>query len=148
MKIEPYKNGSREAVLKLEKDLRVKLPDDYRNFLIRDNGGGVSDGHLYVKELDEYMPMGYFFGTGIEKGFADIAAINEEYNDDLPKKSLLIGTDAGSGFILLVNDGENDGIWYYDHTYFFDMSNEERNTYFICETFSELLKMLKTTIPV
>jgi hypothetical protein len=147
MEIAAYKNGSEEAVRKLEKDFRIKLPEDYRDFLIRDNGGSVTGGHLYVRDLEEDMPMGYFFGLGIKKGFADITEINEEYGDDIPKKSLLIGTDVGSGFILLVADGKNDGIWYYDHTYFFDKSNDELNTYFICETFSDFLKMLETTVP-
>jgi hypothetical protein len=100
-----------------------------------------------VQKLTGKNSVGIFFGIGIKKGFADIIEINEEYDDDIPKKSLLIGTDVGSGFILLVADGENDGIWYYDHTYFFDKSNDELNTYVICETFSDFLKMLETTVP-
>jgi hypothetical protein len=147
MEIAAYKNGSEKAVRKLEKDFRIKLPEDYRNFLIRDNGGGVDDAYIYVKELDEYMLMGLLYGTGVEGGFADIVKINDEYYDDIPKNSLLIGEDEGGGFILLVADGENDGIWYYDHTYFFEPSNDELNTYFICETFSDFLKMLETTVP-
>jgi len=145
MEIKAYKNGNKENVLELEKNFRIKLPDDYKNFLIQYNGGSVADGCLYVKELDEYMPMGYFFGIGIETGFADIIKINEEYDDDIPKKSLLIGTDEGSGFLLLVNDGKNDGIWYYDHTYFFKQSSDNLNTYFICDTFSDFIKLLETT---
>ena len=145
MEIKAYKNGNSEEVLKLEKNFKIKLPEDYRNFLIQYNGGNIDDRYLYVKELDEYMLMGYFFGIGIEKGFSDINKINEEYDDDIPKKSLLIGTDEGSGFLLLVNDGKNDGIWYYDHTYFFEQSNDDLNTYFICDTFTDFIKLLETT---
>jgi len=36
-------------------------------------------------------------------------------------------------------------VWYYDHTYFFDKSTDDLNTYFICETFSDFLKMVETT---
>jgi len=145
MKIKAYRNGSSEEVSKLEKKFKIKLPEDYKNFLIQYNGGNVDDGYLYVKELDEYMLMGYFFGIGIERGFADIIKINEEFNDDIPKKSLLIGTDEGEGFLLLVNDGISNGIWYYDHIYFFEKSTDDLNTYFICETFSDFIKMLETT---
>jgi hypothetical protein len=144
MEIKAYKNGNTEEVSKLEKNFIIKLPEDYKNFLIQYNGGYVIDGYLYVKELDEIMPMGYFWGIGIETGFANIIEINEEY-DNIPKKSLLIGTDEGSGFLLLVNDGENNGIWYYDHTYFFDQSTDELNTYFICDAFSDFIKLLETT---
>jgi len=148
MNIKYYGQGSSKKVLSLEKSFRIKLPEDYKNFLIQHNGGVVTDGCLYVKELDEYMLMGYFFGTGIKKGVSDIIKINEEFYDDIPKKSLLIGEDEGSGFLLLINDGENDGIWYYDHTYFFKKSNDNLNTYYICETFSDFIKHLEaTTLP-
>ena len=41
---------------------------------------------------------------------------------------------------------ENDGIWYYDHSYFFKQSSDELNTYFICETFAEFMQMLENTV--
>jgi len=145
MKIKGYNNGSKEEILKLEKKYRLKLPQDYINHLIRYNGGDVDDAYLYVKDLNEYMLMGYFFGINIENGVADTNKINDEYDDDIPKKSLLIGSDEGSGFLLLVCDGENNGIWYYDHTYFFKQSTDELNTYFICETFTEFLQILENT---
>lgn len=147
MKIEAYKNGDIKKVLKLEKDFRVKLPEDYKDFLIQYNGGDVDDAYLYVKDLDEYMLMGYLSGIDVEAEFADIAKFNDEYHEDIPKKSILIGSDEGEGWILLVCDGENNGVWYYDHSYFFDPSTDELNTYFICETFSDFIKMLETTIP-
>ncbi len=145
MEIKAYKNGNSEKVKELQKKLKIKLPEDYEKFLIDYNGGLVENAYIYVKELDEYMMMGNFFGLNIEKKFADIIEINNEYDDDIPKKSILIGSDAGSGFILLVNDGDNDGIWYYDHTYFFEKSSDDLNTYFICETFTEFMQILDTT---
>lgn len=145
MKIKAYQNGDLEKVKHLQKKLKIQLPHDYEKFLIEFNGGIIDDAYLYVKDLDEYMMMGNFFGIDIEKGFADIIKINDEYDDDIPKKSLLIGSDAGSGFFLLVNDGDNDGIWYYDHTYFFEKSSDDLNTYFICETFTEFMKILEDT---
>lgn len=145
MKIKAYQNGDLEKVKQLQKKLKIQLPDDYERFLIEFNGGIIDDAYLYVKDLNEYMMMGNFFGIDIEKGFADIIKINDEYDDDIPKKSLLIGSDAGSGFLLLVNDGDNDGIWYYDHTYFFEKSSDDLNTYFICETFTEFMKILEDT---
>ncbi|MBC9929753.1 SMI1/KNR4 family protein [Chitinophaga qingshengii] len=145
MEIIAYQNGSKESVSALEKRYKTKLPQDYKAFLTTSNGAIINNAYLYVRDLKEYMLMGNFFGTGIDKPFADIVKINEEYNDDIPESSLLIGSDAGSGLLLLVNDGENDGIWYYDHTYFFKQSTDELNTYFICETFTAFMEMLKET---
>ncbi|MBV8327738.1 SMI1/KNR4 family protein [Chryseobacterium sp.] len=147
MKIKAYQNGDSEKVKQLEKNFKIKLPDDYQKFLVECNGGLVENAYLYIKDLNEYMIMGNFFGIEIEKGFADIVKINDEYDDDIPEKSLLIGSDAGSGFLLLVNDGDNNGIRYYDHTYFFDESSDDLNTYYICGTFTEFLKLLEITKP-
>lgn len=145
MEITAYQNGHIKNVAALEMKYSIKLPPDYRDFLIASNGAIVNDAYLYVKDLQEYMLMGNFFGVGIDKPFADIIEINEEYSDDTPESSLLIGSDAGSGLLLLVSDGENDGIWYYDHTYFFKQSTDELNTYFLCETFTDFIAILKDT---
>ncbi|GIM50349.1 SMI1/KNR4 family protein [Capnocytophaga stomatis] len=146
MKIIGYPNGKKSKISDIEKHFKIKLPQDYKDFLNIYNGGETEeDAFIYVEDLDEYMIMGNFFGIDIDEGFADIYKINEEYNDDIPPNSLLIGSDMGSGLILLIQDGENDGIWYYDHSYFFEQSSDEENTYFICETFTEFLEILENT---
>jgi hypothetical protein len=145
MELLAYKNGNKERILELENKFEINLPQDYKDFLLEYNGANVEKGYIYVKELNEYMLMGNLFGIAIEKGFADINKINDEYGEDIPEKALLIGTDAGNSFILLkCNDGEK-GIWFYDDSYFFEQSTDELNTYFICETFTEFLEMLETT---
>lgn len=148
MKVSAYNNGNKERILDLGKNYEIELPEDYKQFLIEYNGATIDDAFLYVKDLDEYMSMEVLFGIGVNKNFSDILKINDEYRDDIPGNSLLIGCDAGSGFLLLVCDDEDSGIWYYDHTYFFNKSSDELNTYFICETFTEFMQMLEnTTLP-
>lgn len=147
MKIIKYNDGSLSNVDKLEKNLNLKLPTDYRDFLIENNGANIENAFFYVKEINKVIPMGYFFGVDIDKGQTNIIKINKEYEDDIIESSLLIGNDIGSGFLLFIFDGENDGIWYYDHTYFFEQSTDELNTFFICETFSDFMRMLETTLP-
>lgn len=147
MKILSYGNSSIENIQKLEETFEIKLPQDYREFLLLNNGADITDGIFYVKDLKEKILMGGFYGIKQETDSKGVGIIyqNKEYGDDIPEKSILIGSDAGSGWILLVCDGENDGIWYYDHSYFFEQSTDELNTYFICETFTEFLEMLETT---
>lgn len=147
MKIISYGDGSIQDIQKLEESFNVKLPTDYRDFLIKHNGADIVDGIFYVKDLEQKILMGGFYGVESNPKKIGLINQNEEYGDDIPDNSLLIGSDPGSGWILLVNDGENNGIWYYDHTYFFEQSSDELNTYFICETFSEFLKILETTSP-
>lgn len=145
MKLIPYGSPIPQNIRLLEEKFALTLPSDYKEFLTKFNGGNVLDACFYIKELNEFVLMGNFFGIGIEKGFSDINRINYEYSD-IPADSILIGSDAGSGLLLLVCDEVNKGIWYYDHTYFFKASSDDLNTYFICETFTEMMEILKTTV--
>ncbi|MCV9934089.1 SMI1/KNR4 family protein [Flavobacterium sp. LS1R47] len=145
MKINSYGIGNIENIKKIEEEFGINLPEDYKIFLINNNGGEVDDAYFYVNDISQKIMMGLFYGVDLEKNAANIIKINKEYEDDILDNSLLIGGDAGGGWILLVFDGESDGIWYYDHSYFFEESTDELNTYFICDTFTEFLEMLKNT---
>jgi hypothetical protein len=145
MNINSYGKGSIQNLEKIENEFSLILPKEYKDFLIDNNGAEINNGYFFVKEINQLISMGLFYGVDLGKKGADIFYINNEYNDDIPENSLLIGGDDGGGWILLICDGENDGIWYYDHSYFFEQSTDELNTYFICETFTEFLEMLETT---
>ncbi|MFC2422978.1 MAG: hypothetical protein ACFNPZ_02905, partial [Fusobacterium polymorphum] len=55
------------------------------------------------------------------------------------------------GMLLLVTEDVGDfskGIYFYDHSHFFEASNSDCNTYFVCDTFSEFITILEhTTLP-
>jgi hypothetical protein len=145
MKTRSFGKGNIENVKKIEEDFKINLPKDYINFLVNNNGIAIDDAYFYVKDLDQKVLMGVLYGVNMEFEALDIIYENKEYKEDIPENSLLIGSDPGGSWILLICDGENDGIWYYDHSYFFEQSTDELNTYFICETFTEFLEMLETT---
>ena len=147
MKIRSYGKGGQENIKKLEDTFKIKIPKDYAEFLLTHNGADIDDGIFYVRDLDQKILMGGFYGVVLDSEYLGLLYQNEEYGDDIPDSSLLIGCNPGSGWLLLVNDGENDGIWFYDHNYFFPKSSDELNTYFICETFTEFMEMLETTSP-
>jgi len=75
----------------------------------------------------------------------------EEFSEDFPPKSLVIGEDPGGAMLLLVTTDVGDfskGIYFYDHSHFFEASNSNCNTYFVCDTFSEFITILEqTTLP-
>lgn len=149
MKIISYGKSAKENVQILENCFNINLPEDYKEFINLNNGADIADGIFYVKDLREKILMGGFFGVNedADAKTVDLIYQNKEYEEDIPHNSLLIGSDAGNGWILLVCDGENDGIWYYDHSYSFKQSTDELNTYFISETFTDFLKMLESTSP-
>ena len=69
-----------------------------------------------------------------------------EYKEDIPEHSLLIGDFQDGAFLLLIPDGEYKGIYYYDHAYSFEQSDDHCNTYFLAETFSDFLDCIKQNV--
>ena len=73
-------------------------------------------------------------------------SINEQV---LYKKTVIIGDSLQNGFIVMICDGNNDGVYYYDDSYYFDESNDENNVYIISNNFTEFLDMIvKRKLPV
>ena len=145
MKIEAINKGSEAKALAFQEFLGFTLPDDYFNFLQKNDGATIDDGYFYVKDLDEYILLELF--SDIEECMEDY----QEFKDDIPDKSLVIGADPGGAMLLLVTEDVGDfskGIHFYDHSHFFEASNSDCNTYFVCDTFSEFITILEhTTLP-
>ena len=68
--------------------------------------------------------------------------ITKKYIDDLFEKTVIIGDSLQNGFIVMICDGNNDGVYYYDDSYYFDESNDENNVYIISNNFTEFLDMI------
>ena len=145
MKIKAINKGSEAKALDFQEFLDFTLPDDYFNFLAQNDGATIDEAYFYVKDIEEYIMFDLFYN--IEK----CIKIYEEFSDDFPDKSLVIGRDPGGGMLLLVTTEVGDfskGIHFYDHSHFFEASNSDCNTYFICDTFSEFITILEhTTLP-
>ena len=145
MKIKAINKGSEAKALDFQEFLDFTLPDDYFNFLAQNDGATIDEAYFYVKDIEEYIMFDLFYD--IEK----CIKIYEEFSDDFPDKSLVIGRDPGGGMLLLVTTDVGDfskGIYFYDHSHFFEASNSDCNTYFICDTFSEFITILEhPTLP-
>ena len=145
MKIKAINKGSEAKTLAFQEFLGFTLPDDYFNFLVKNDGAIIDEAYFYVKDIEEYIMFDLFYN--IEK----CIKIYEEFSDDFLSKSLVIGTDPGGGMLLLVTTEVGDfskGIHFYDHSHFFEASNSDCNTYFVCDTFSEFITILEhTTLP-
>ena len=147
MEIKRFEIGNEKSISEVESKLDISLPNDYKEFLHQNNGAKVDDGYFFVKDLNEYIMMDTFFGISISKKALDIIEVNNEFDGEIPSKSILIGDEPGGGLILLVNDGEDNGIYYYDHSYSFEQSSDEKNSYIIANTFQDFVDMLSTSPP-
>ena len=145
MKIKAINKGSEAKALDFQEFLDFTLPDDYFNFLAQNDGATIDEAYFYVKDIEEYIMFDLFYDI------EECIETYEEFSDDFPDKSLVIGRDPGGGMLLLVTTEVGDfskGIHFYDHSHFFEASNSDCNTYFICDTFSEFITILEhTTLP-
>ncbi len=144
MEINRFEIGNEKSISEIEGELNVSLPNDYREFLLQNNGAKIDNGYFFVKELNEHILMDTFFGANNSKKALDLIEVNNEFEGEIPPKSILIGDEPGGGLILLVNDGEDNGIYYYDHSYSFEQSSDEKNSYLISNTFHDFIDMLNT----
>ena len=145
MKIEAINKGSEAKALAFQEFLGFTLPDDYFNFLAQNDGATIDEAYFYVKDIGEYIMFELFYDI------KECIETYEEFHEDFPDKSLVIGADPGGAMLLLVTTEVGDfskGIYFYDHSHFFEASNSDYNTYFVCDTFTEFITILEhTTLP-
>ena len=145
MKIKAINKGNKAKVLTFQEFLGFTLPDDYFNFLAQNDGATIDEAYFYVKDIQEYIMFELFYDI------EECIETYEEFSEDFPEKSLVIGADPGGAMLLLVTTDVGDfskGIYFYDHSHFFEASNSDCNTYFVCDTFTKFITILEhTTLP-
>lgn len=144
MSIIGFGMATEETVRNFEQHIGFSLPDDYKQFLIEYNGGTpqVRYSTFTVEALSEIIPLDVLYGLGIDSEM-DLQDWNDEYRSDLLSNSIVIGRDPGTGMVVLINDAEIKGVFYWDQSLFFNQSNEEENVYKICDSFKEFINQLK-----
>jgi len=131
MDIKGFGYTTKEKIKNFEENIGFILPEDYKK----------KYSGFFLKDLNEFIILDVLCGFEIEE--LDLYEWNDEYKEDLLEKSIIIGHDPGNGFLILINDSDKQGVYYWDHSYYFDQSNEENNLYKIADSFQEFLKKLK-----
>ena len=98
MKIEAINKGSEAKALAFQEFLGFTLPDDYFNFLAQNDGAIIDEAYFYVKDIGEYIMFELFYDI------KRCIETYEEFSEDFPDKSLVIGRDPGGGMLLLVTE--------------------------------------------
>ena len=128
----------------IEKKLSVSLPADYKAFLIEHNGICTENTIVRIEAIKEETLLNVLFGSDPQLNRAlTLEYWNTEYKDDIPEGALLIGDFQDGGFLLLIPDGDYKGVYYYDHAYTFESSDDDGNTYLLADTFEAFINSLK-----
>jgi len=121
----------------------IQLPDDYRDFLTQYNGGQPKPNYCEITMPQGGAIVDVLFGFTETSG-CNIDDTNDEYRDDLPPGFVIIGGDPGGAFYILGTIAPDAGIYFWDHQHFLDGSSEEDgNTYFIIQSFTDWLESLR-----
>ena len=143
------------AVGELEERLGVRLPERYRQFLLKHNGSFV---HLnasipYMEgDIEDALPLQCFFGLCREGGMYSIERNVDEYVDGsrVMRSFLPIAVDQMDDLVCLKIKGDNVGsvyAWIFEQEAEpedVDAENEAgwENMYFISNDFDELIEIV------
>lgn len=145
MKIEKFESLSDSQISSIEKQLKVTLPEDYKNFL-KQIGGGVVEkdevNKIVIDEIGEEIILDVLYGDNQKNEKSSILFWMEQFDGELLENSIIIGDDLLQGFLVLICDGENKGVYYWDDSYNFETSTDENNMYRVAESFKELLEQI------
>lgn len=129
-----------------EERLHIKLPQDYRNFLLVNNGGkprlktfpiqnNPSDTHAYIE----------YFLCICEDDIYDLSIWIRRYRHRVPMQMIPIAIDPGGNLICLTISGENPNkLYFWDHENEVEQGSQpwDKNLYFIANNFTELIYLL------
>lgn len=141
--LKSFKKISKVDIIHIEKLFNISLPSDYVTFLLKYNGVVSNDAfnEIYLKDINKNVNVDVIYGIDTGNDASNIEYWTNAYIDDL-FESTIIGDSIQHGFFVLVCDGSNDGVYYYDDSYSLSSSDDENNVYFIANTFDEFFTLL------
>jgi cell wall assembly regulator SMI1 len=138
----PHPPTSEEAIADYEKELDFRLPEEYRQFLLKCNGGDSPNRGKFAYTLINGSNMRSnfetFFGLGLEKNHLDIRQ-NQRTQQRLqgqPSYFFIIGYALGSIVGIGISEDTFGKIYVWENTVSDDII-------FVANSFNEFLDMLR-----
>lgn len=144
MDIKSFGTTDNNKIRNAEDQLGIAFPADYKEFLLCTNGGTNIDYAMSftVNELDDQIVVDSLFGIELDENI-DVVSNSQMFAFDMLPDSILVGDSIQHGFIVLICAGADKGVYYWDHSYTYEISNDEGNMYWIAESFADFLALLK-----
>lgn len=152
MKLEMYKFHDFEPlptikdIEKVEKDLGIKIPDNYKKILLESDGGVPENNVYYFKDGEGINIVGrdrLRFDSVCIDGFNPLREISYTDQSEFPKDMIPIATDGGGNYICI--SSSNGKIYYLDHEEIAEQSGDEPDYYgfyYICESLETFMDSL------
>src|SRR5699024_5323602 len=132
MSIEKFGKASYEDIINLQDTYSVTFPKDYVEFLQQYNGGVIAKtekNNIFVEDFSAFITLDVLYGIETGSRTSDIQTWMSKFEEDLIDKAIIIGDDIMQGFIVMICEGEFEGIYYWDDSYQFEESTDEENTF-------------------
>lgn len=134
----------------LEEKYNIKLPDEYRQFLLLNNGGKAEKRRFVTndagKEGTVESSIVLFFPLTTETNL-NLEEMFNKYNlgKVVPSHFFPIGYSIGESLVCLLLEGEGKGNLYYCDMDYFEQDNEllDEDIKFIAKDFTTFIKELK-----
>ena len=133
-----FGKANKRKLRKFTENIKLNLPDDYRKFLAKFNGG-VFEGEYVgfcMRGERNSIYMSEMLGIGVENE-TDLGECYDEFAEILPENTIIIGDTIETGKILLNCLPEDGGIYLWDNDFVLERSNEEKCIYKIADSFDE-----------
>jgi hypothetical protein len=129
------------ATQRLEQALSIALPDDYRNFLAKCNGGLFTHCVFSIARYGKSSVV--FLGLETGKPHNDLEHYWQQYRARIPSSAIPIGFDPGGNLVLMVTSGDLSGsIWFWDHE-FESRTLDSEHCVFLASTFGAFFDNLE-----
>lgn len=130
-----------EQIEQLEEELRVKLPTEYRYFLLQYDGGRPDPDGIIVAGFDE-TDVQVLFGINRKNDSSLIIWNMATLSDRLPAGLVPVGTDSGGNVFCISTRVEDYGsVLYADLDEIYGAPGQPR-IYSVAQSFEEFLRKL------
>ena len=134
---------SEEIIAKYEQKWDVKLPSEYKEFLLKYNGGYPSPDAFAIKEIEDESTVDRFLS--IDAGpHSNLDKYVNTYSGRIPKDLFPIAHDPGGNLICIGIKGKNiRKIFFWDHEFEVDEGEPDySNVHLIADNLSHFLDEL------
>lgn len=131
----------------LEQQLKVELPSEYKDFLVRYNGGRpVPSGFPVEGHPEKILPIQLFFGMGRSFESSCLTWNYTESRGRIPEELFPIGrSDTGDWICLCVAEEKRGQVFFWGMLEEMDRPTWD-NVYWVADKFTNFLKILQDLV--
>ncbi|TSJ88010.1 SMI1/KNR4 family protein [Gilliamella apicola] len=133
-----------EDISNFEKIIKGSLPNDYKDFLMKYNGGQPQPNSFrFFSDRNDESMADYFLSLGREK-YSNLLSYYDLYKDRIPSEFIPIAHDPEGNLIIMELKPNSNRIYFWDHELEADEDETPNmdNVYYINQSFTKFINDL------